>query len=282
MLPNSPNIFILDSATNQVLFWFPVSMGSETLTEVSEDSTRDLVWQRNEGRTSFRFEEGRSYFVEIATSPRNNYNYVITDNTTGQVLKVPFSLLLIASPEAVPETPVLEDIEVGITNVAVTLASTDDASIANIVAGQTGEGFPAPHSSLRSYPYNNVSQNRQVISGLEPNTDYDFYVFYEDSSDVRSLPLIVTRTTLPAHPHILPLPLTGLFARSGNNRLHCFWDDIPAFQNILKIEIKINNGPWRDIPHSTSVSTGYVVPGLVNGAEATIRFRVVNDVGSKP
>ena len=275
-IPNSPSVFIIDPDTNRVLKWFPVSLGSE---QRNEANAIDLIWSRQPA-TEFRFEAGRNYYIEIATSSRSTFNYVVTDNTTGQVVKVPFVVLLIAAATGAPTSPVLESSTAGITTATVTLSAASLPDVSRIVAGPMPAGFPIILTDLRNYAYTNRETNEVFFTGLDPATDYDIYIYYEDSQGRRSSPLVVEVRTEPARPAIPPLPVRGLAAEPGPNRLRLTWDDLPPFQRVTRLEHRIDGGIWADMPNVGGASTGYVVPGLIDGQETTVDVRVVNPDGT--
>ena len=277
-IPNSPSVFIIDPDTNRVLKWFPVSLGSE---QRNEANAIDLIWSRQPA-TEFRFEAGRNYYIEIATSSRSTFNYVVTDNTTGQVVKVPFVVLLIAAATGAPTSPVLESSTAGITTATVTLAAASLPDVSRIVAGPMPAGFPIILTDLRNYAYADDATNEVFFTGLDPATDYDIYLYYEDNQGRRSSPLVVEVRTEPARPAIPPLPVRGLQAEPGPNRLRLTWDDLPPFQRITKLRHRIDGGIWSDMPNVGGASTGYVVPGLIDGQQVTIEVQVVNPDGTSP
>ena len=143
-------------------------------------------------------------------------------------------------------------------------------------------GFPVILTNLRNYDYTDRETNELFFTGLDPATGYDIYVYYEDDQGRRSAPLVVETRTEPARPSIPPVPVRGLAATPGPNRIRLTWDDLPPFQRITKLEHRINNGIWSDIPNTGVASTSYVVPGLIDGQPVTIDVRVVNPDGTSP
>ena len=277
-IPNNPLILITDTDRN-LLYVVPVALGSEQATD--EANVNDLYFPF---QGTFEFEEGEDYYIEIHTTPRSTWNYVVTDTITGQVARFPFSLLLVSYADTAPGQPSVLASSTSATTATITVAPSDPADISAIKVGyvQTGLQPPTP-DVLRTYA-EPAGLNNDVlhIIGLQPGTAYDFYVYSEGQNDELSAPEIISLTTLSARPAVLPLALTGLQAESGQNRLALSWDDIPPFQGITKLEHMIDNGPWRDIPHSSAATTGYVVPGLVDGTAKTIQVRAVNATGAGP
>ena len=268
-LPNNPTVFIVRPADQVVLASFPIA-SAQRLVETS----LSMFWE-----TDFLFEEGEDYYIEIATSPRSVFNYIVTDNDTGSTARTPVTILLDTPAAGAPAPPTLDGSSVGITTATVTLAATTLPDGSRIVAGAMPAGFPVILTRLRNYPYTAMETNELFFQDLDPATGYDIYSYYEDNQGRRSTPLVTEVRTEPARPAIPPLPVRGLAAAPGPNRLRLTWDDLPPFQRITKLEHRIDGGIWADIPNSGGASVGYVVPGLIDGQATTIDVRVVNPDG---
>ena len=270
-LPNNPSVFIIRPSDLAVLASFPIAVASRPVV-----TSLSMVWE-----TDFLFEEGQDYYIEVATSERSMFDYVITDDDTGQVVRVPFVMLLVSAVSGAPDAPTLASSSVGITTAEVTLEAVNLPG-GRIVAGPMPAGFPVILTRLRNYPFVNQETNELFFQDLDPATGYDIYLYYEDSQGRRSTPLVVEVRTEPARPAIPPLRIRGLAAEPGPNRLRLTWDDLPPFQRITKLQHRIDGGIWSDMPNTGVASTSYVVPGLLDGQETTISVRVVNPDGTSP
>ena len=268
-LPNNPSAFIVRPSDQAVLASFPIAVASRPVV-----TTVSMVWA-----SDFLFEEGQDYYIEIATSERSMFDYIVTDDDTGQEVRVPFTVLLVSAAVGAPAAPTLSSSSVGITTAEVTLAAVNLPG-GRIVAGPMPAGFPVILTNLRNYPLVNQETNNIFLTGLDPATGYDIYAYYEDSQGRRSTPLVIEVRTEPARPAIPPLPVRGLAAEPGPNRLRLTWDDLPPHQRITKLEHRIDGGIWADMPNVGGASTGFVVPGLIDGEEVTIDVRVVNPDGT--
>ena len=270
-LPNNPSVFIVRPSDQAVLASFPIASSFRPVV-----TSQSMFWA-----TDFRFQEGQDYYIEVATSERSAFDYVVTDDDTGQEVRVPFIVLLVSSVAGAPAAPTLASSSVGITTAEITLQAATLPG-GRIVAGPMPAGFPVILTNLRNYPFVNRETNEVFFTGLDPASGYDIYAYYEDDQGRRSTPLVVEVRTEPARPAIPPLPVRGLAAEPGPNRLRLTWDDLPPFQRITKLRHRINGGIWADMPNTGGASTGYVVPGLIDGQEVTIDVQVVNPDGTSP
>ena len=270
-LPNNPSVFIVRPSDQAVLASFPIASSFRPTVDTSS-----MFWA-----TGFLFEEGQDYYIEVATSERSMFDYVVTDNDTGQIVRVPFTMLLVSAVTGAPAAPTLASSSVGATTAEVTLEAVNLPG-GQIVAGAMPAGFPVILTNLRNYPFVNQETNELFFQDLDPATGYDIYVYYEDNQGRRSTPLVVEVRTEPARPAIPPLPVRGLAAEPGPNRLRLTWDELPPHQRITKLEHRIDGGIWADMPNVGGASTGYVVPGLIDGNEVTVDVRVVNPDGTSP
>ena len=112
-LPNNPSVFILRAADQVVLASFPIASSFRPVV-----TSRSMFWA-----TDFLFEEGQDYYIEVATSERSGFNYVVTDTDTGQIVRVPFTMLLVSPVGGAPSAPTAVSSSVGATTAEVTLAA---------------------------------------------------------------------------------------------------------------------------------------------------------------
>ena len=82
-LPNNPSAFIVRPSDQAVLASFPIAVASRPVV-----TTASMFWA-----SDFLFTEGDDFYIEIATSERSMFDFVVTDDDTGQVVRVPFTIV---------------------------------------------------------------------------------------------------------------------------------------------------------------------------------------------